>query len=265
VSLLLSQENLQNTVLRKWALARLIAWVFLDQRAGRRGIKTRKARCAGHLILMDAINTSLAKSERDNGELELMFALFIQSGGFDLAKNTPSAKSMLSQFIAATKATEAVFEIVNHLCRIKIHGHQVRSQSPAAAKDPFTIDSAKQLVANNADTRGNSAMSRISKTWEKYKASAPFIYALHSHMRRFKTAEPDKAASWIQRAATNQKRMLRILGAAAYAADVLNECGARRVRMHHVKKVKRVVPQCRPFTDEEINLVIGTLVEAALA
>ena len=128
VSLLL--EPNQPVFLKTWALARLLAWMCLDQRPGRRNLITgrssranrqrRDAKLSGHLALATLLDRRLKSGQfdKDDGTLWGVLSLFFASGGFGLFLESPrGTRSWLSGVRKSTAQLEYVYKIVEYLCR----------------------------------------------------------------------------------------------------------------------------------------------------
>jgi hypothetical protein len=248
--------------LQTWALAQLLAWTILDQRPGKRGpkkaardapslpkIQTRNAQQAGRITMAYLLDRHLRRamsgSGTDDQTIKSMLALFFQFGGFATALEGPGAKDLVYDARQANRELKYVYMIVDYMCRYKKHGRD---------EEKFNIESAKFFIELSEEA--GHGISKISKIWEKYKNAAPYIYAT----RRFLSFRPQGAIlpnevmDWFERFTSDQGRLSRFVGRAAYAADILS-ANARNVRRHDFTEVERIAPPIRPFSQEEIDII----------
>jgi hypothetical protein len=251
------------TALRTWALARLLAWAILDQRPGKRppktqgggvkkllgrGLRTKNARHVGHLVLAVLLDRQLQRkgARKDDKTLRGMLALFQLSGGFGVFVQSRGAKGLLAQAKRASSDLRCVYRIVNYMCRYeKYLGN---------ADDNFTIESAKEFVRKHFREK-NKGSSKISKIWEKYKTASPHIFAIYPTWRvlqRMKTFH--NVVDACERLATDKKRLEKLMGRAAYAADVMNR-KARNVRVSDFTAIRRVAPPLLCLTNRELDVI----------
>ena len=147
VSLLL--EPNQPVFLKTWALARLLAWMCLDQRPRRRNRITgrsspakrqrRDAKLAGHLALATLLDRRLKPGQFDKDDETLgVLSLFFTSGGFGLFLESPrGTRGWLSRVRRSTAQLEYVHKIVEYLCRY---------QQSKMDERKFTIECAKLFI-----------------------------------------------------------------------------------------------------------------------
>jgi hypothetical protein len=258
-----SSAGEDKTALRTWALARLLAWAILDQRPGkrlpktqgggaeklpRRGLRTKNARQVGHLVLAVLLDRQLQRkgARKDDKTLRGTLALFQLCGGFGVLVQSRGAKGLLAQAKRASTDLRCVYRIVSYMCRYeKYLGN---------ADDNFTIESAKEFVRKHfgEEKKGSST---ISKIWERYKTASPHIFAIYpswKFLQRMKTFhEVVDACQWL---VTDKKHLEKLIGRAAYAADVMNR-KARNIRISDFKAVNRVAPPLLCFTKRELNVI----------
>ena len=263
-------ENNETAFLRTWALAQLLAWAILDQRPGKRPpkeardgsdqpkkrkIRTANAKQAGQITLAYLLDRHLIRgqtgSEEYNEKLRLMLALFMEGGGFASCFKGWGAKSLLYDVKGASRELGYVCRIVDFMCRY--------SKRPGVAEnDPnFTIESAKSFVAMWAhEDETTYGKSKIAKIWEQYKNAAPYIFAFYRFLsfRLNKANSPDEIVDWLEKLASDQERLIQLLGRAAYASDVLSG-KARNVRQSDFKNIERVAPSMRPFNEQELDVI----------
>jgi hypothetical protein len=251
-----SSRGEEAAFLKTWALARLLAWAILDQRPGKRRpkkskptIRTANAKLVGHLTLASRLHQRLQRyGARANDEtLRLMLALFTATGGFGAYVRGRGAKGLLSQAKKANRKLGYVYRIVAYLCRYKQHIGNDRQ---------FDIESAKYFVEKYDHEDNTYKASKISKIWEEYKQAAPYIFAfywfLSSQLPRAKS--PNQVIDFLDKVASNQRRLTRLIGRAAYAADILKK-RARNVRLRDFERIRRVTPALRPFGPAELEII----------
>jgi hypothetical protein len=266
--------------LHTWALAQVLAWAILDQRPGkrplkgaqlgsdepkRRKIRTANAKQAGQITLAYLLDRHLKRgqfgSEEYKEKLRLMLAVFMECGGFASCFKGWGTKSLLYDVKRANRELGYVYRIVDFMCRYN-------KRPEAAENDPnFTIESAKSFVELCAhEENATFGISKIAKIWEQYKNAAPYIFAVYRFfsLRLKKAKSIDEIVDWLERFVSNQRRLTRFLGHAAYASDVLAG-KARNVRRSDFKNIERLAPPIRPFTEIELNIVSSINRQAPIA
>jgi hypothetical protein len=262
------------TFLRPWALARLLAWAIVDQRPGkrppnkqqhgstRRKIRTIGAKQAGHVALGYLLDRQLwprqGGSDIDMETVGPMLILFRECGGFAASSKGWGTKGLLYDVTQANRELGYIYRIVDYMCRYNKYDD---------TKVKFDIESAKSFVELFAhEGQATYGMSKISKIWETYKNAAPYIFASYrffSFQLRGKIA-PDKVIDWLEKFTSDQERLTRLLGRAAYAADILAG-KARNVRQGDFKGIDRIAPPMRPFSEEELAIISSIDRRAAIA
>jgi hypothetical protein len=258
--------------LQPWALAQLLAWAILDQRPGKRllkkatdaptrpKIRTVNAKRAGQIALAYSINRYLARagSAIDFKTLEPMLILFIRFGGFAAFLQGRGAKGLLSDARKAIRDLRYIYMIVKYMCRYGKHGDD---------KLKFNIESAKTFV-EKWEPEGDKTYksSAISKIWERYKNAAPYIFASYPFLQRGfqKGITPDEVMDWVEKFTSDQRRLDRLVGRAAYAADILAG-KARNVRQRDFEGVERVAPPMPLFIQDEISIISSIDRQAPIA
>jgi hypothetical protein len=254
----LDPEEEKRAFLQTWALAQLLAWAILDQRPGKRGanpkMRTVNAKQAGQVALAYLLDRHVRRGQAgsaiDHQTLLDMLGLYLRLGGFAAYLQGRGAKSLVSGAKNANRELGYVYRIVDYMCGYKKYGGD---------ETKFNIESAKTFVQKWEHEDKMYGPSMTSKTWEKYKNAAPYIFASYrffSLQLRGKIS-PDKVVDWLKRFASDQKRLTRFVGRAAYAADILAG-DARKVRQRDFEDVERIAPRIRPFTDEEL-VIIGSI------
>ena len=108
--------------------------------------------------------------------------------------------------------------------------------------------------------------SKLEQTWLEYKHAAPYIYTFHPCYRLYfryakKLKERKKKVkivdvfNFVQRAASNQRILTRLIGQAAYVAGILDSTNVRDVRTKDFKDLPAVAPPIQSFSDEERALL----------
>ena len=97
--------------------------------------------------------------------------------------------------------------------------------------------------------------SKISKVWEQSKHAAPYIFASYSMVRALSRTETvEEVVDGLKQVTSNQQRLARFIGVAAYAADILN-LQARNIRVSDFRKITRVAPPLRQFDENELACI----------
>jgi hypothetical protein len=148
----------------------------------------------------------------------------------------------------ARRELHYVYWIVDYLRRYKKY---------FGGSHKFDIETAKQFLQQCApEGKASYGKSKIEKIWLHYKDSAPYIFAFFPFLSRALKQEgsPQQVLNFIEKLALNKKRLIRLLGRAAYAADILNGL-AHDVRINDFKNIERVEPPARPFTSFELAMI----------
>jgi hypothetical protein len=246
------------TFLKTWALARLLGWSILDQRPGT-NFRSKNTRQVGHVILAHLLDQRLAEpnaGSRNNDPLGGMIALFRECGGFSGGLRGPGERTLLRNAKKSAIELQYVYLIVQFMCRY-------RRYLPDG--DKFQIESAKQFVGQNFPKEKTHGESKISKIWEQYKHAAPYIFASYSVVRalsRMKTVE--EAVGCLNWLTSNQQRLTRVIGVAAYAADILAH-QARNMRVPDFKNITRIEPALRRFNEVELACISSIDRKVAIA
>ena len=142
-----------------------------------------------------------------------------------------------------TDQFEYVYEIVDYLLRY--------DRFPDG-RDRFKLEDAKDFAWA---IRGEILEVRtVAKYWEENRLAAPYIYALF-RLRCVRAADlrQREAINGLTKLFSNERRVRRLFGHAAYAADVLAKLVDQREG--DFKDVKRVCPSLEPFSEAELGLV----------
>ena len=95
----------------------------------------------------------------------------------------------------------------------------------------------------------------IQKIWLCNKDAAPLIYAFYPllKMAARRRDQPEEILRFVDTIISNEKRLKRMLGTAAYVADLLSKSRVRDVRLFDFVNVARVAPIVRSFNADELN------------
>jgi hypothetical protein len=254
-----------------WALARLVAWALFDQeeskripkdkrenKAARRRLRPRYAYKAGQLLLSHYIRDFYRKSMSSphllkESRRQPAMALMMYFETDEIAKGfTHSGRSLSSLYNEKNRRFElmCVYHVMDFLVRAQLSGRI----------EVCKVKIARYFVEKNELMGERWSPSRIEKTWNLYRAAAPYIYAFYPLLydANDNTGASLKGKSitqedWINRINHIAIRSIReeCLGRVAFAADVLKSTGTRDVRLRDFRKVPRVTPLLREFSTEE--------------
>ena len=143
----------------------------------------------------------------------------------------------------AERELHYVYLIVSYLCRCK------RYELDASK---FNIETAKEFLAKRPPEKKPYKVSKIEKIWLQYKNAAPYIFAFYGYLRglRRQVRSPRLILNSLQKVASDERRLQRLIGRAAYAADVLSGL-ARDVRISDFNDIARAEPPLRSFSPLE--------------
>jgi len=249
-----------HALFKKLALAQLFAWAILDQRAGKRlpkvqggepgnrhkrPVRTLHAERFGRIVLANLFDRA---NSRDS--TKLILTLIRSRGGLSRLTEGRSSNAVLSRAKKAAKEIEYVYKIMDFLCRYKESGLDDSKSN---------IQCAKYFVEKTHLEGPAYKQSKIEKIWLKYKASAPYIFAFYETLvrRLAQSRNVADAIDIIEQLAADHQQLTRLLGTAAYAADVLVQRvhKSRDVRISDFKKVERVAPSSQPFNSDELAII----------
>ena len=99
-------------------------------------------------------------------------------------------------------------------------------------------------------------VSKIEKIWLQYKNAAPYIFAFYGYLRglRREVGSPKLILNSLEEFASDERRLKKLIGRAAYAADVLTGL-ARDVRVGDFDNIERAAPPLRSFSTIEMALI----------
>jgi len=259
VATLASTELDRDGYLKTWMLARLLAWMILDQprkrrrskRTGKRRIRRANANQVGLVVLASLIELGLQKTGFADApadkSLVWLLRLFVVCKGFTgLQHRGGRAILALMKRKRTEREIQCVLRIIDYMCKFASQYSEHDSN--------FTIASAKVFVEDfyKEDQMG---ASKISKIWEKYKYASPYIFGASDLLEQLKTISTVDDLLSALRLVTDSE-MKSIISRSAYAADILSR-KAREIPRSHFKGVERAAPQVRPFTPEEVAVIGG--------
>jgi hypothetical protein len=176
--------------------------------------------------------------------LSVLLASAVLEGAKSTKSQTPEAGRILTRKSRPTDPFEYVFEIVAYLLRY--------DRFPDG-RDRFKIDSAKDFAWAKLGRVGS--VRTVAKYWEENRLVAPYIYAMF-HYRSFRATDetrPQHAINWLTMFFSQKRRVRRMFGHAAHAADVLAKIVEQREG--DFIGVTRECPPARPFSVKELGLV----------
>jgi len=168
----------------------------------------------------------------------------VLESGKSTKSQTPEPGRILTRRSRPTDPFDYVFEIVDYLLRY--------DRFPDG-RDRFKIDSAKDFAW--AKLRRVGSVRTVTKYWEENRLVAPYIYAMFRY-RSFRATEEmrlEDAINWLTLFFSKERRVRRMFGHAAYAADVLAKIVEQREG--DFIDVKRECPPATPFSVKELGLV----------
>jgi hypothetical protein len=229
-------------------LLQLLAWAFLDQKAGKRAKRTHhttNARRIARLYLGEKIDSILQQLAKEDRPLSLdqkrLLDHFLKSGGVAGVVKDPSYKSLFRKFKKNEKHTRFVFYIVRYLCRA------------ADAKQPEyqrTIAFAQNFVL---DVEGfGISKSTLSQSWERYAPAAALIYSTYLTWPHLSSCELAELERQIRSLASDKPRIITFLGYAAHAAEVLSATSATKAFTNSFLVAPATRPIPAPFSPKEL-------------
>jgi hypothetical protein len=237
-------------------LAQLLGWMVLDQRPGQRWnkdpendsavhgprVSVRYAHEVGNYVLAQLLRRQRGLKKQDETTMALKELLEARGGvgGYVWMRGS---LDLYNDAQKAERELHYVYLILSYLCRCKKYELD-------ASK--FNIETAKEFLAKRAPERKPYKVSRIEKIWLRYKNAAPYIFAFYGFLRelRREVVSPRLILNSLQKIASDERRLKKLIGRAAYAADVLSGL-ARDVRMTDFKDIARATPPLRPFSPLE--------------
>jgi hypothetical protein len=250
-------------VLKIWSLARLLAWMMLDQAPGKRPaksenssgknrprIRTKYARQAGQWTLVYLLDREIRQpdDQRHADVLKAILALLSLGGGFSALAKGRSVRGLLSLARSKQVDLDYIYRITEFLCRYDSRGGE-----------PATIEVAEYFAMRKKwKGKKHYGLQKISQIWERHKHAAPYIYAFYGmggpHLK--KTAStPDNVMAFIETFVSNQRRLNGVIGRAAYSAQVMSRTRARNVRTKDFRDVPDARQSLKPFSQEELSII----------
>ena len=177
-----------------------------------------------------------------------VYKLFHATGGFSqFLKSGRTARGLMSALRKAERDLSWIHGITLYMLRYKRH---------VSDDEKLKIEFAKQFVFLSHDQKPGSVRN-LSKVWETYKQAAPYVFAL---FELFQKARPhlntmDDFAEFLEGIASKQEYLDRVLGNAAFLADVLGGTKVRNVRLLDFKETNRVEPTSISFSPEEKDVI----------
>jgi hypothetical protein len=239
------------------ALSELIAWACLDQE-GR--MKEKPEPPKKHFVRSKAamrtrqLTTAMLldhqmKIKANNEVTQFLFSIITQAGGLRVLIEGRSIKGLLNDFRRMDVTLRYVVEIIRYLVRWQRHH--------GGAKHA-TIEDAKAFVrlSQRELGLGKYKASKISKIWEDFKPAAPYLFALFEE-RSFvptRAKNPDSVLDWLAAFVSRERRIMRFLGCAASAIDVVSRT-SRGQRTSDFGEIERVTLRARPFTEREHDTI----------
>jgi hypothetical protein len=227
-------------------LLSLLAWALLDQpglrERGRDIRRTQRSEYLNKTMVLAAIFCS-ARTSVNRCKLHdhySILAIKIMARGY-------SAEQMVSKGLMALARAESAYSIVSYLMRCKIS-----NEFP----DRRTLEDAKWFVHKWED---KCSISKISKDWEMFRFSAPFIFAFRSE-RSFRFSEhgdPDRLVDWALWFVRSERRVSRLIGCAAFASDAIARLSSSKLS-NCFSDVSRTPPSLPTFTGEE-RIIISNI------
>jgi hypothetical protein len=259
---LVASERKDPSFMKVLVLAQLLAWVILDQRPGQRTKNSsteRGSAIQGRPILVrNALyvgNHALAlllyrqrKLKKQDETTRVLNELLEARGGVGGYAWVRGSYDLYNDARMAERELHYVYLIVSYLCRCKKYGHDTSK---------FNIETAKEFIAQWApDGKNTYGVSKIEKIWLQYKNAAPYIFAFYGYLRglRREVGSPRLVLASLEKFASNEPRLKRLIGRAAYATDILNEL-ARHVRISDFNDIARAEPQLRKFSTMEKDVI----------
>jgi hypothetical protein len=239
--------------LKSLHLIQLIAWSALILEGKAKGPRVLAAWEAGTAAL--ALLLERASLKEDRKQEDLLLRALKRRGGYRAFLEYRSAPAaMFTRVRHSLEKLWYVYEIVQFLIRSKKTG----------APPKLGINSAYRVLGKSKDERGHGEAS-IEKIWLCNKDAAPLIYAFYPLLKKAARGDqPEDILRFVDNIISNKKRLKRMLGTAAYVADLLSKLRVRKVRLSDFVGIAPVAPIVRPFNDDELKDISGYDPEAAI-
>jgi hypothetical protein len=229
-------------VLKSLHLIQLIAWSALILEDSAKVPRVRSAREAG--IAAVALLLERASLEEDRKQEELLLGALKKRGGYRafLEYWSPPA-AMFTRVRHSLVKLFYVYEIVQFLIRSRKSGAPLK----------LGINRAYAFLGKSKDERGYGPAG-IQKIWLCNKDAAPLIYAFYPLLKMAARGDqPEDILRFVDTIISNKKRLKRMLGTAAYVADLLSKSRVRDVRLSDFDGVAPVAPIVRSFNADELK------------
>jgi hypothetical protein len=271
----LLKESAEFPFLAGWALARLLAWALFDQheshripeeeredRTAYRPFRPRYAYKAGQLYLWYHLDYFYRTYEispyfRRMTVDEAVAALALYFETAHVKKEvTHRGKTFSSLHNDKSRRRDLLFvyHVMDFLVRATLSGRIGVCKMKIAR---FFVEKLEPM----GEQLGASS---ILKTWDRYRATAPYIYAFYpklygtySSEGAFAEAKKITEEDWISRVVqlATKSTLEECLGHAAFAADELAKTGTRDVRIKDFQQVPRLRPLLREFDADELLII----------
>ena len=230
-------------VLKSLHLIQLIAWSALILEDSAKSPRVRSARETGIAALAVLLERASLKEDRKQEEL-LLRALKRRGGYRAFLEYWSRPAAMFTRVRHSLEKLFYVYEIVQFLIRSKKNG----------APPKLGINSAYRFLGKSKGERGHGPDS-IEKIWLHNKDAAPLIYAFYPllKMAARRGNQPEDILRFVDTIVSNKKRLKRMLGTAAYVADLLSKSRVRDVRLSDFVDVAPVAPVVRSFNADELK------------
>jgi hypothetical protein len=275
VRVALSGEPEEVPLTAGWALAHLVAWALFDQheskripkeerenKAVRRPFRPKYAYKAGQLYLWYHVDyfywtyeTSPHIRKITEVEAAVAMAMYIATAH---AKRDVTHRGKMMSALHNDKYRRRdlmfVYHIMDFLVRATLSGRD----------DLCKVERARDFISKFDPTDEHLSQSGVEKTWNRYQAAAPYIYAFYPKLYCDDSQEVDFAKAkkvteeeWFGNISqlASKSTLEECLGHAAFAAGVLRKAKTRAVRTNDFKNVQRKMPPWRAFNAEELDII----------
>ena len=120
-----------------------------------------------------------------------------------------------------------------------------------------TVEYAKRFIENVAPFGPETyKIKKLEKVWTKYKASAPYIYALYSdsalECAAFQTV--NRTIRWLEKFSSDSQRLEHFLRMAAAVSQLLTQVSIRNVRTDDFEGIRPTILARKPFEQRELQI-----------
>lgn len=261
------EEDEDDTIdfVRVWDVTRLIFWALLDA-AGSEEIETEEgnrrtpnlekdhANYAGQIALLWFLDPSSRRDLRSKfnepglDPIIAAYHLFTRNGGMPAVID--SSHRDLVQAMADEGNGEKLF-LTFWITEFMVRAHSIDP-------DKCRLVRAKYFAKRKFEMKFSQAISdsSVEKTWSMYKRSAPYIFSLFRYYTRvIRKIQTQYGFMELMSRFSNKRRMARILGRAALAADILKSRNVKQVQRADFKVVERSRTKVRPFSPDELDII----------